>query len=289
MKKLLSLLALVALPLSAQKIKKVEGEYTYHAPENVTLEQARRTALERAMLTALADEFGTVVQQSDFSSVANRDGASSIDFSSFGSTEVKGEWLETIGEPVFDVFYEQGMLVVKAKVAGRAREITSAAIDLQVRVLRNGTEDKYESYDFCPGDELFLSFRSPVDGYLAVYLIDAAGTAYCLLPYRNQTGGICRVRGNRPYLFFSPGHAAPDEAGLVDEYTLTCEGEEEQDQIYIIFSPNPFYKAADRQSEAGELPRELPVDAFRKWLVNCRKHDTGMQSRIRNVSIRRQR
>lgn len=32
----------------AQKTKKVHGEYIYHAPENVSIEQARQTALSRA-------------------------------------------------------------------------------------------------------------------------------------------------------------------------------------------------------------------------------------------------
>lgn len=286
MKKTLLLLALTTLPLSAQKVKKVQGEYTYLAPENVTMEQARRTALERAMLTALANEFGTIVQQADFSSVANHNGKSAIDFSSIGSSEVKGEWIETIGEPEYEIRYEQDMLVVKARVEGRAREVKTSAIDLQAKILRNGTEDRHESLDFCSGDDFFLSFLSPVDGFLAVYLIDAAKTAYCLLPYRGRSDGVCRVKGNRRYLFFSQDQAAPEEAAAVDEYTLTCQGEEELNQIYVVFSPNGFYKAADRQSDAADLPRELPVEDFRKWLVNCRKRDQEMQSRVYNVCIR---
>ena len=50
---------LFTIPVFSQKMKTVEGEYTYHAPENVSLEEARRTALDRAKIQALADEFGT--------------------------------------------------------------------------------------------------------------------------------------------------------------------------------------------------------------------------------------
>ena len=87
----------------AQKMKTVEGEYTYHAPENVTVEQARRTALDRAMIQALADEFGTIVSQSNATRVENRNGHSDIDFLSIGGSEVKGEWIETIGEPIYNI------------------------------------------------------------------------------------------------------------------------------------------------------------------------------------------
>ena len=100
MRKLFLLLTLLSsLPLLAQKVKKVEGEYVYHAPENVTLEEAKRTALERAKIQAIANEFNTLVTQDNETRVRNRNGQSEIDFLSVGGSEVKGEWIETIGEP----------------------------------------------------------------------------------------------------------------------------------------------------------------------------------------------
>ena len=68
------LLTLLTTSVFAQKVKTVEGEYTYHAPENVTIEQARRIALERAKIQALADEFGTIVQQQNVTRVENSNG-----------------------------------------------------------------------------------------------------------------------------------------------------------------------------------------------------------------------
>ena len=157
-------LILSSLTALAQKLKTVEGVYTYHAPENVTMEQAKRTALDRAMIQALADEFGTIVSQSNATRVENQNGQTNIDFLSIGGSEVKGEWIETIGEPIYNIRYEGDMLVVSVKVKGKAREIVSAGIDFQAKVLRNGTEDKYESDQFRSGDELNLSFTSPVSG-----------------------------------------------------------------------------------------------------------------------------
>ena len=180
------ILLLLPLTVFAQRVKTVEGEYTYHAPENVTIEQARRIALERAKIQALADEFGTIVQQQNITRVENSNGESTTDFFSVGGSEVKGEWLADEDEPEYKISYVDNMLVVTCRVKGKARELVSAKIDFQARVLRNGTEDRFEDSEFYAGDDLYLSFLSPVKGYVAVYLIDADRQAYCLLPFLNR-------------------------------------------------------------------------------------------------------
>lgn len=283
---LLFLFLALSLPVFSQKIKTVRGEYTYHAPENVTLEEAKRTALDRAKIQALADAFGTIVSQTNATRVENSGGKSSTDFLSIGGSEVKGEWIETTEEPKYDISYEQGMLVVKVSVEGKAREIVSAQIDIKAHVLRNGTEDKFESCDFRSGDDLYLSFVSPVNGYLAVYLIDAEQKAYCLLPYRNQTDGIYRVEANRRYVFFYTKEAPAAERQYVDEYVMTCSRSSEHNQIYVIFSPQQFAKAADYVS-ADMLPRELDSGDFQKWLVKLRVRDNSMQIDSKTILIKK--
>lgn len=281
---LLLLSVLFTIPVFSQKMKTVEGEYTYHAPENVTLEEAKRIALDRAKIQALADAFGTIVSQTNATYVQNCNGSSDIDFLSIGGSEVKGEWIETVGEPQYDISYEQGMLVVKVSVKGKAREIVSAQIDIKAKVLRNGTEDKFESDEFRDGDDLYLSFVSPVSGYLAVYLVDAGQKAYCLLPYRSQTDGIYKVEANRRYVFFNIKEAAPQERQYVDEYVMTCSRSSEYNQIYVIFSPQPFAKAADNAS-AETLPGELNYKELQKWLTEYRKKDKSMNVIKKSILI----
>lgn len=280
----LLLSVLLSSAVFAQKVKTVEAEYTYYAPENVTLEEAKRTALDRAMKQAIADEFGTIVEQSNATRVENKDGKTSLDFLSIGGSEVKGEWIETIGKPVYNIRYEENVLVVNCRVKGKAREIVTAQIDFKAKVLRNGTEDKFESDQFHSGDDLFLSFQSPVNGYLAVYLVDADNQAYCLLPYREQTDGIYSIKANQRYLFFNIKEAPQTERSYVDEYVMTCSHSSEQNQIYVIFSPNQFVKATDNQSDAT-LPRELKFEDFQKWLAKCRKHDKEMNLRMIPITI----
>lgn len=269
----------------AQKTERVTATYTYYAPEHVSIEEARRVALQRAQLQAIADAFGTIVTQSNATRVKNENGKSDVSLLSLGASEVRGEWLRTDGEPEYDIAYEDGMLAVTVRVKGVIREIVNAAVDFQAKVLRNGTEDRFEGEEFRNGDDLYLSFRSPVDGFLTVYLLDAEGTAYCLLPYRNDTGGRVAIEGNRHYVFFSLDDVPAEERSIVDEYTMTCSRDGELNQIYVIFSPQLFTKAVDYAGE-GLQPRELPYEEFQEWLFKCRKQDPEMRVEVKGILIK---
>lgn len=276
--RLLSLLLLICCgtSVSAQKIKRVTGEYTYRGSENVSLAEAKRIALDRAKMQAVADAFGTIVSRTNATTVTNNDGHSNINFTSIGGSEVKGEWIETIGQPEYSQpYYEQEMLIISCKVRGRAREIISAAIDFKAKVLKNGTDDRYEAEEFVEGDDLYLSFCSPVSGWLTVYLVDTQQRAYCLLPYRNYHGGAYHIDANKRYVFFNVAEAPTEERPYIDEYIMTCSGQSEHNMLYVIFSPNQFSKAADISSE-NVVPRELSFDDFQEWLAEVRKHDNSM-------------
>lgn len=280
----------LAPSLSAQQIKRVQGIYEYIAPENVSISEAKETALYRAKIQALADQFGTVVSDHHSTIVSNRDGSSSVDFSSMGSSSVKGEWIETVGEPEFEIRYEQNSIIVTCRVVGRAREISTAAVRFDAKILRNGTDAKYEDYDFRNNDDMYLSFTSPSDGYIAVYLVDSRQTAYCLLPYSTSNEGFVKIRANTGYVLFSKDNANPwFDPSEVDEYTLFTDRSSETNFIYIIFSPSRFIKAVDGQGshEQRILPRELTFDEFQKWLARNRTHDSNMQLEIKTITIAR--
>lgn len=289
MKQLALLILSICLSAStafAQKTKTVEATYTYYAPKNVSLEDAERTALEQAQLKAIADAFGTIVSRSSSVHRKADNGRTNISVSSYGGSEVKGEWIETIGEPDYDISYEQGTLVVVCHVKGKAREIVTAQIDFKARVLRNGTGDRYEDDDFRDGDDLYLAFQSPMSGYLAVYLTDHDRQVFCLLPYRNQQEGAYPVQANRRYLFFHAKDAPQEERPYVDEYVMSCSRSSEFNQIYVIFSPNQFAKATDNSTN-DLLPRKLDYEDFNKWLVKCRKQDEQMNLRMIPITVKK--
>lgn len=269
----------------AQRSEKVCAEYIYHAPENISLEEAKRIALDRAKVQAIANEFGTIVSQSNTTLVSNRNGEASSDFFSIGGSDVKGEWIETIGQPEFIITYEQGMLVVKAIVTGRIREIVSAQIDLKVEVLCNGTDLKYARSDFKSGDDLYLYFKSPVNGFLTVYLLDEVSQmVYCLLPYKSSSEAVTPIGKDKHYIFFSAKHAG-DVGHLIDEYEMTCNESVERNTIYVIFSPNEFAKANSNKVD-DLLPQELSFKEFQKWLVKLRNRDKEIVTINKNIIVK---
>lgn len=270
----------------SQKIKTVSGEYTYYVPENIDLEKAKQIALERVKVQLIADEFGTVVSQNNATTVKNSNGKSDIDFVSVGGSEVRGEWIETIGEPDFMPSFDNGQMIIKVHIKGKIREIVSADINFKALVLRNGTEDKYEDDTFKSGDDLFLSFTSPISGYVAVYLVDNDGTAFCLLPYQNQEQGNVKINANERYVFFSEKLSPQDLKAYVDEYTMMCSHSQELNQIYVVFSPNTFVKATDGKRKET-LPRELSNEDFQKWLARNRTKDKDMTYKKIAISIRK--
>lgn len=270
----------------SQKIKTVDGEYTYVVPENVNLDKAKYIALERLKIQLIEEEFGAIVSQSNSTLVKNNNGKSDVDFVLIGGSEVNGEWIETIGTPRYNIYYENNMLVVSVKAKGRIREIISTAVDVKSLVLRNGIEDRFESDTFKSGDDLYISFQSPTNGYLVVYLVDTEQRAFCLLPYQNMNEGSFNVEANKRYVLFSTQTASSELKPYVDEYTMTCTHDQEINQLYVIFSTSPFVKAIDDKLEK-ELPRELSNEDFQKWLAKYRTRDTNMVVKKTTITIRK--
>lgn len=263
---------------AAQSVVDVCGEYIYYVPEDVTLGQAKQTALQRARLEALVKEFNETVFQRNTSVVSNRNGESSSDFFSIGGSDARGEWIVDTRQPEYDIRYDQemGMLIVKASVCGKAREIVSSKVAVDTKVLRNGLTPKYESSVFNSGDDMYLYFKSPVSGYVLVYMLDHGNqTVYCLLPYRNSESGNVRVQGDKEYVFF---HKDKSQEGWqdVDEYTLVAENPVEWNDLYVIFSPQSLYKVSSKASDDKHIPKELSYKEFVQWIVKCKTQDSEM-------------
>ncbi|MEG0468171.1 MAG: DUF4384 domain-containing protein [Mucinivorans sp.] len=268
-----------------QAVCSVSGTYRLVVMEHMSLEAAKIAAVQRAKIQALADRFGTNISQNTSTIIKNHNEKNNISILSLASSDVNGEWISDTKEPRIEVDTQDNTFVVTAWVEGKARELTSAGIDVVAKVLRNGTEDKFEDDEFNSGDDLFLCFESPSDGYLAVYLVDDSQQAYCLLPYQRNTTGRTMIKGGKRYLFFSQKHS-PTKEEIVDEYGLICEKTEEYNRIYILFSPNEFSKANDAESSGEMLPRVLPLENFQKWLTKSRIKDSAMQVVTKIIAIK---
>ena len=122
----------------SQEMKEVYGEYTYYATESTSIEEAKRIALERAKIQAIADAFGTQISQNSSTTVSVLNNKSDSRFFMMGTSEIKGEWIETIGQPTFSIVLESQFFIVNCKVNGKVREILQPDIDIEVATERNG-------------------------------------------------------------------------------------------------------------------------------------------------------
>lgn len=267
---------------AAVPVKTICGDYTYVVPENVSREEAKRVAAERARIEALAAEYGTIVSQDNTTYISSRNGKGDVLFQSLGGSDVRGEWLSDIEEPTyrFSVDERTGETAVYARVCGKAREITRSEVPLQVRVLRNGIQPNHESEAFRAGDDLYVSFLSPVGGYVAVFLMDEDGQAVCMLPYQSQAEGAYAVAADREYVFFAKAQASQAERPIVDEYVMTCAGEQETDYLYLVFSTQPFSKPAMPNNVIG-------FEDFHAWRARLLKRDEHAQVLQKTIIIRK--
>ena len=265
----------VTVCFAGPRTKKVRTEYTYYIPANVSPDAARDIAIQRAQAQAIADEFGSVVTQSSSVRIETSNENVNTDFLSIGGSELKGEWIETIGEPKLEYITDGKDLALRVEISGVIREIEGTKVPFEVKILRNGTSDAHESEVFKNGDDLYMSFRSPSGGYIAIYLIDAENQAFCLLPYQGQENGFFATKANRRYLFFHPDFVEGVEKDLVDEIVTDTSLSKERNRILTVFSPNKFFKAADRQTEK-DVPRNLGYAEFQKWLANLKKRDVDV-------------
>lgn len=263
---------LTTLNCFSQQIKTVEADYIFYAPSNISVEEAKRTALKRAKLQAIADAFGTIIFQNNSSYITTKNGESDSYFVSIGESDVKGEWIETIGDPAFgDIFYQDNLLVVPVYVKGKAREIITHGIDFKAKPLRNGEEEKFESYEFKNGDSLYMLFRSPVSGYLAIYLVDEISQqVFCAIPYRNSDGMPKKIESDKEYILFSQKYSDTQERKFVDEYEMTCNQEKEFNDFYILFSEEPFSKMVMSEDFDYKLPKTANLKDFQQWLTKIR-------------------
>lgn len=268
----------------SQKVETVSGEYTYQVPGNVSLDEAKHIALERIKQQLIAECFGTSIVDVQSTQIINSGQKSQVDYIDVGKSHVEGEWIETIGEPQYTIMTSDDMVAIKVYVKGKVRKIDRASIDLGIEVLKNGTDKRFADTDFKNGDDMYLWFHTPIGGYLAVYLVDNDRNAYCLLPYRTQKAGYVEVEPDKDYVFFSVSSSPDALRQDVDEYCLTCSRTQELNRLYVIFSPNPFYKAKDNQMR-DELPRELREEDFLKWLSAARIKDRQMQCEERTIHI----
>lgn len=286
MKKFLTIFifCVVSITVTAQKVVSVSGEYTYHVPSTMSLEVAKQEALLQTKLHVLSEKFNQSINQTTTSIVENvqSNGVSSrTEVRTLSTREVKGEWISDTKPAEQECFFDETMpntIIIKTKVWGEAREIVNK-VDVDVRLLKDTFKEAVSDV-FSNEQEFYIYFKSPISGYLAVYLIDTEEEmAYCLLPYENDIHGSVPIKSNFDYILFKD-----------DAYMFITNRSVIYNHLSIIFSPNEFYKAKDEkhiktEDELYQLPRNLSLKEYEKWIHKCKSRDAQMIEKRITVQI----
>ena len=274
-------------------MERVSITYEYRSDSKLTDEQAKQKAIEQAKLKAIEEKFGVDVSsiQTSYikSSAEGTNVATSNTMLSLGGTSSRGIWVETIKQEVLEQRYENGFWIVKVHLEGKVRSKTGESVDIKFAFVNN-THDKISRDVFYDGDDIYMTFSSPVSGSLCVYLLDENQNVACLLPYENNKIGCQNVEANKNYLFFYQS-SAEDYMRNASEYVLNTQRSAEQNMLFVVFSPNKISKASDRKGGKNwrnePMPRQLSFVDFQKWLSNNQTADPQMTVRTVPITITR--
>lgn len=260
--------ALATCSLHAQRIVNACGEVDYVVPESQTLAEAKQTAITQARLKAIADEFGTIVSQTNTVSVHNEEGKTNSSFNSFSENEVRGIWISDTKDPEVTVKYRNETMVIHVEVCGKVREQKQSAVELQVKPLNKGIESTL----FKNNDRFSLSFKSAASGYVAVFIRDDDnGIVNVMMPYDNGDGNAREVKSNKEYIFLT---TKDPEYPYNEETILTTQKTTERNTLIVVFSQKKFHVSLTNK---GEFVPEVENSKFQKWLHGLRVYDTTAQ------------
>jgi len=269
------------------KISKVSGEFQVKIENNETQNQAKERAEELAKLNAIEKGFGTYVEQQTDMVVEE----GKVNYSIMAGTRMKADWIETTKKEFSFTEEKSGKsgeknIYVKCTIEGTAREIRSKAkIDALSLIC---PQKRCFAEAFKTNQQMFLYFKAPVDGYLSVY-IDEGPVTRRLLPYeKSGNDSFVSIKGDQEYIFFEHKKNL-NSTEILDEVILYTEKQEEFNNIYVIFSEEPYVKPILEASRpAGDdtfLPKSLTSDDFQEWLASCRAASPSFQDRKIRIRI----
>lgn len=227
------------------------AKYRYVASENMSMQEAKKISVEKAREVAITKALGT---------------------------GKKGKWVIDIKDPILKTSLNQdGNIVVECEVWGEVTEIPQNTIKVDWHILV-GAPDGDEGDTFFSGDAMFIDFKSPVSGYVSVYLLDGSDYAYCLVPYIGAENNRMKVNSGKTYTLLQ---RSTEQNGRITTI-MTTDKERETNEVILIFSTNPFTKCMGQTMSNIYCSK---VKDYNKWLENLQDKDPDIIVEKRTVQI----
>ncbi|MDX2305858.1 MAG: hypothetical protein NW226_23825 [Microscillaceae bacterium] len=265
----------------------MEGNYS-----KATLQEK---AIQTARIQAIGQEFGYAIVQGINTQTKTTVGESVLTSSTLNevsNTLVKGEWVsDEEGYPktrfiIREKGDEQEIWLI-CEVRGFARAIEEAEVNFEAFAYNCREPEKCNSGIFKNHDSMFLYFKSPVRGYLSIFMWEE-GRVYRLLPYasmEDEYESTVPVEADKEYFLFSPEHRNyfPGFA-LVDEYGLETYNDQESlsNFVYVIFSTKPFRKPL---LEENEGIKSMALEDFQEWINENKGLNKEFQVKKFNIVV----
>ncbi|WP_221465153.1 DUF4384 domain-containing protein [Flammeovirga kamogawensis] len=271
-----------------QKTKKVSSTITEPLLDSYTVGSFKEQLLRKAQIQALADQFGTNLSSSTDLQVNN----SSTDLMSLNTSTVKGEWIKTTSlsyEWFIETIDGEQTVYLKCAVSGKGREITTPNIKIEAATLSCNQLGNCETNNFKEGQSLYVSFKSPKDGYVSVFMREE-GVVYRLFPYsslKGDQGDALKIMSDKEYILFDPQKASDFDnlsSRQVDELQLSTMGKDKLfNRLYVIYSPTPFTKPILETGQGGI--KTINPEEFQSWLTTNKGNNTDFQDKLLYFTI----
>lgn len=277
------LFVMLATSLAAQREAYVHGIASIGIgdDENITLAEAKKRCIELAKINAVKSEFKETIASDVIVNTTVIDGKTSNHLIDMASTNLRGEFLGYDGQhpqPEITVAYENNKLVFTAEIWGFAREIVRAKTEISWGVLCG--DDYRPDTRFMHGDRLHVRFKSPVAGYVALYMMDSDGSTYCLMPDKHSKSGATYVSANEEYMFLEKR-----EDGTPYKIKVSTQTNLSSCKIVLIFSPHSFTKCMEKRNTGITKVNTITNENFRAWLLNAKRSDLDMVSLEQHITI----
>jgi len=238
------------LYIYSQEVKE-EGDYKMIIENNMTQEQAEHICIEKAQTNAIEKAFGIAIIQGNSTFMQNNKTGEKVEthdvFNSISGTYVAGEWVKDLQTPsVKKVTDADNKVWIEAHVRGIVRKIKTTQVTFTAEPA--SCEDrKCITMDFNNGQDFYLIFKAPKDGFVAVYVdVPIQDTTYRILPYKQFHSQACvPVKADEEYIFFSKKYDKINSSASLDEMTMTLTDNKtaETNKLFVLYSPEqPFDK-----------------------------------------------
>ncbi len=282
----------------SQKIRVASGMAQFRLEEDMSKDDLKEKLRHHAIINAIEREYGTYVTQESFVDID--DGGTQ--FKIFGKSVIQGEWLKTTNEDFKEEFRKnkdgrrnKNELWMSLKIQGMVRELTQPDIAFDFYTT-NCRREVCKTAIFESGEPMFVHFKTPVEGFLSIYVIEN-DNAFRLLPYQSMPATYINavpVEADREYVFFSPygeNDYFPDFSNLlIDELVMLTEQEVEYLQLYFVFSTEEFLKPglainATEHHSGYDIPKSLNASDLNSWLESNRINNVNFYYKQMKVKI----